>query len=60
LAFRDDPDLKTVEQFYEECKQQGLEFPAAEPENIIKAAISATVNSNNCFQRNKLRISGNN
>ncbi|CAF4957570.1 unnamed protein product, partial [Rotaria socialis] len=24
------------------CKQQGLEFPPAEPENIIKAAVPAT------------------
>ncbi|CAF0775939.1 unnamed protein product [Rotaria sp. Silwood1] len=42
LAFRDDPDLITVEQFYQECKQQGLEFPPAEPENTIKAAVPAT------------------
>jgi hypothetical protein len=42
LAFRDDPDLKNVEQFYQECKQQGLEFPPAEPENIIKAAVPPT------------------
>jgi hypothetical protein len=42
LAFRDDPDLKNVEQFYQECKQQGFEFPPAEPENIIKAAVPAT------------------
>ncbi len=44
LAFRDDPDLKNVDQFYQECKQQGLPFPPAEPENIIKAAVPATVN----------------
>lgn len=43
LAFRDDPDLKNVEQFYQECQQQGLEFPPAEPVNIIKAAVPATV-----------------
>ncbi|CAF2681312.1 unnamed protein product [Rotaria sp. Silwood2] len=42
LAFRDDPDLINVEHFYEECKQQGLEFPPAEPENAIKAAVPAT------------------
>ncbi|CAF1047400.1 unnamed protein product [Rotaria sordida] len=42
LAFHDDPDLINVEHFYEECKQQGLEFPPAEPENIIKAAVPAT------------------
>ncbi|CAF0978869.1 unnamed protein product [Adineta steineri] len=42
LAFRDDPDLKQVEQFYQECKQQGLQFPPADPENIIKAAVPAT------------------
>ncbi|CAM4770075.1 unnamed protein product [Rotaria magnacalcarata] len=42
LAFRDDPELIVVGQFYEECKQQGLEFPPAEPENIIKAAVPAT------------------
>ncbi|CAM2716413.1 unnamed protein product [Rotaria socialis] len=42
LAFRDDPELIAVGQFYEECKQQGLEFPPAEPENIIKAAVPAT------------------
>lgn len=44
LAFRDDPDLSAAGQFYQECKQQGLEFPPAEPENIIKAAVPATVN----------------
>jgi hypothetical protein len=42
LAFRGDPDLKNVEQFYQECQQQGFEFPPAEPENIIKAAVPAT------------------
>ncbi len=49
LAFRDDPDLKNVEQFYQECQQQGLEFPPAEPENIIKAAVPPTVNENQSF-----------
>lgn len=42
VAFRDDPDLKNVEQFYQECRQQGIEFPPAEPDNIIKAAVSST------------------
>ncbi len=41
-----------MEQFYQECKQQGLEFPPAEPENIIKAAVPATVNSNKLFLTN--------
>ncbi len=43
LAFRQDPDLKTVEHFYQECKQQGLEFPPAESDAFIKTAVSATV-----------------
>jgi hypothetical protein len=42
LAFRQDPDLKTVEHFYQECKQQGLEFPPAESDAFIKTAVSAT------------------
>lgn len=42
VAFRDDPDLKNVEQFYQECRQQGIEFPPAEPDSIIKAAVSST------------------
>lgn len=43
LAFRHDPDLKHVEQFYQECKEQGLQFPPPDPENIIKAAVPPTV-----------------
>jgi hypothetical protein len=35
--------LKNVEHFYQECKQQGLVFPPAESEDIIKAAVPATV-----------------
>ncbi|UJR37336.1 hypothetical protein I4U23_030044 [Adineta vaga] len=42
LAFRDDPDLKNVEQFYQECKQQGILFPPADPDNIIKTAVPPT------------------
>jgi hypothetical protein len=38
--------LKNVEQYYQECIQQGFEFPPAEPENIIKAAVPPTVNRN--------------
>ncbi len=44
LAFRNDADLKNVEQYYQECIQQGFEFPPADPENTIKAAVPATVN----------------
>lgn len=51
VAFRDDPDLKNVEQVYQECKQQGLQFPPADPENIIKAAVPATVNCRNSFDQ---------
>jgi len=43
LAFRNDPELRSIEQFYEECKQQGLEFPPAESETTIKAAVPASV-----------------
>lgn len=43
LAFHSDPDLKIVDQFYQECKQQGLVFPPAESETTIRAALSATV-----------------
>ena len=43
LAFHSDPDLKVVDQFYQECKQQGLVFPPAESETTIRAALSATV-----------------
>jgi len=43
LAFRQDPDLKNVEHFYQECKQQGLQFPPAESENFVKTAVPATV-----------------
>ncbi|CAF5195663.1 unnamed protein product, partial [Rotaria magnacalcarata] len=42
LAFRNDPDLKAVEHFYQECKQHGLQFPPAEPENVIKTALTPT------------------
>jgi hypothetical protein len=35
--------LKNVEHFYQECKQQGLVFPPAESENIIKTALPPTV-----------------
>ncbi|CAF3052875.1 unnamed protein product [Rotaria sp. Silwood2] len=42
LAFRQDPDLKNVEHFYTECIQHGLQFPPAEPENIIKASLTPT------------------
>ncbi|CAF0772326.1 unnamed protein product [Adineta ricciae] len=42
LAFHHDPDLRAVDHFYQDCKQQGLMFPPAEPENIIKAAVPAT------------------
>lgn len=42
LAFRNDPELKSIEQFYNECKQQGLEFPPAESESTIKAAVPST------------------
>ncbi len=45
LAFRQDPDLKHVEHFYQECKHQGLVFPPAESENLIKTAVSPTVSS---------------
>ncbi len=45
LAFRQDPDLKNVEHFYQECKQQGLEFPPPESENLIQTAVPATVSS---------------
>jgi hypothetical protein len=41
LAFRNDPDLKNVEQYYQECIQQGFQFPPADPENTIKAAVPA-------------------
>ncbi|CAF1111397.1 unnamed protein product [Didymodactylos carnosus] len=42
MAMRHDPDLKIVDQFYLECKQQGLEFPAAENESTVKNVISPT------------------
>jgi hypothetical protein len=45
LAFRQDPDLKNVEHFYQECKQQGLEFPPPDSENLIRTAVSPTVSS---------------
>ena len=63
LAFRNDPDLKQVEHFYQECKQQGLSFPPADPENIIKAAVPATVSGSLCFfyvQRILEKFLGNN
>lgn len=44
LAFRNDPDLKAVEHYYQECKQHGLQFPPAEPENAIKTSVTPTVN----------------
>ena len=44
MAFHDDPDLKCVEQFYQECQQQGLQFPLPESEKTIKTAVPATVN----------------
>jgi hypothetical protein len=37
--------LKHVEHFYQECKHQGLVFPPAESENLIKTAVSPTVSS---------------
>ncbi|CAF3732398.1 unnamed protein product [Adineta steineri] len=42
LAFRHDPDFRTVEHFYQECKQHGLVFPPAESENVIKTAVPPT------------------
>ncbi|CAF1215541.1 unnamed protein product, partial [Didymodactylos carnosus] len=42
IAMRNDPDLKVVDLFYLECKQQGLEFPMAENESTAKAVIPAT------------------
>ena len=45
MAFRQDPDLKTVEHFYQECKQQGLEFPPPDSENAIRTSVPSTVSS---------------
>ncbi|CAF4374450.1 unnamed protein product, partial [Adineta steineri] len=42
LAFRHDPDFRTVEHFYQECKQHGLVFPPAESETVIKTAVPPT------------------
>ena len=43
LAFRHDPDLKTVEHFYDECIQQGLRFPPADSPQMIQAVVPPTV-----------------
>lgn len=68
MAFRDDPDLKNVEQFYQEFKQRGLEFPPAEPDSIVKAAVPATVRTSQsipdvlysfCYARNREPSNGN-
>jgi hypothetical protein len=41
--------LKNVEQYYQECIQQGFQFPPADPENTIKAAVPAAVNRTSFF-----------
>ena len=42
-AFRHDPDLKAVEHFYQECKQQGLQFPPPESDSSVRTSVPSTV-----------------